>query len=337
MTSAPAADPFRNRLLALIAAIIGVAALRASYPLTMPIVFAGVIVAALWPLKLWFDHWLPSWLSYLLTILVLAIVLFGFAAAVALSIGQVLGVLSSKWPALEGSYDAAREWIGRSGVPLNGAADKRRVLAFAGMLASTVYGVVTYVGFIGVLVLLGLPEVPRFHAKMQSEMASGSRKELSAMLVNASEQVRGYLGTTLATSVLTGVASLGWAWVTGLDLALVWGLLNFLLNFIPVIGNIIGIIPPTLYAVVQFGGYTMPLVVFVGFAALQIAISNFVYPYLQGRQLALSPLAIVVAMTFWSWVWGIAGALIAVPLTAATVIVCSHFPQTRWIATLLSA
>jgi predicted PurR-regulated permease PerM len=95
-------------------------------------------------------------------------------------------------------------------------------------------------------------------------------------------------------------------------------------------------VPPTLYALIQFQGWTMPVIVFVGFAVLQIVISNFVYPMLQGRSLSLSPIAIVMALAFWSWVWGIAGALIAVPLTVALVIVCQHFSSTRWIATLLS-
>jgi len=81
----------------------------------------------------------------------------------------------------------------------------------------------------------------------------------------------------------------------------------------------------------------MSLIVFIGFAVLQIVISNFVYPTLQGHSLALSPVAIIVALAFWSWVWGIAGALIAVPLTAALVIICEHFRSTEWIARLLSS
>ena len=60
-------------------------------------------------------------------------------------------------------------------------------------------------------------------------------------------------------------------------------------------------------------------------------------PILQGKQLSLSPLAIIVAMTFWSWVWGIAGALIAVPLTAAVVMICGQFDRSRWIAKRLSS
>jgi len=152
-----------------------------------------------------------------------------------------------------------------------------------------------------------------------------------------SGQIRRYLGTTLATSILTGVASSLWSWMTGLELVLVWGILNFLLNFVPVIGNIVGIVPPVLFAFIQFGGWQMPLLVFAGFVVLQMTISNVVYPILQGKQLSLSPLAIIVAMTFWSWVWGIAGALIAVPLTAAIVMICGQFDRSRWIAKLLSS
>ena len=97
-----------------------------------------------------------------------------------------------------------------------------------------------------------------------------------------------------------------------------------------------GIVPPVLYAFVQFDGYLMPGIILLGFAVLQITISNFVYPILQGQRLSLSPLAIVISMAFWSWLWGIAGALIAIPLTAAAVIVCDNFARTRWFATLLS-
>ena len=119
------------------------------------------------------------------------------------------------------------------------------------------------------------------------------------------------------------------------------GVLNFLLNFIPIIGNMHGDCSPSLYAATQFQGFTMPLVVFLGFVVLQIAISNFIYPILTAddrlRRAPLSLSAVIIALTFWGWVWGIAGALIAIPLTAAIVIICQHFQSTEWIAQLLSS
>lgn len=330
-------DQYRDRLLTIIAVVAAVGALRVSYPIAMPLAFAGLIVGAVWPLKHWLDRWMPSWLSYALSILALIAVLAGFAAAVYLSLSQVIAVLGNGWPAVQNTYEQIARWAAERGLPLGRTMDQRRVVGLLEMLAASIYQFATYTGFIGLLVILGLPEVPRLRGKMRDELETRKQSEFVESIAAVSAQIRRYLGTTLATSILTGVASSVWALATGLDLALVWGLLNFLLNFIPLIGNIVGIIPPVLYAMVQFHGAGMPLLVFAGFAMLQIAISNFVYPILQGRQLSLSPLAIIVAMTFWGWMWGLAGMLLAVPLTAAMVIVCSHVDRTRWIAKILSA
>ncbi|MBV1691434.1 AI-2E family transporter [Novosphingobium sp. G106] len=225
--------------------ILVVAALRASYSVSMPLLFAAVIVAALWPLKLWLDRRLPSWLSYVLTIAALVIILTIFAAAVYLSVGQLLGVLSAQWPKIAELYDLAidraREWGIKTGA---GFLDQRRVFGFAQALASSVYSFVTYAGFIGLLVILGMPEVARLNAKIEVELEPHVGTAVRGAMVSISEQVRRYFGTTLATSLMTGIASTLWALATGLEMPIVWGLLNFLLNFIPVIGNIIGIVPP---------------------------------------------------------------------------------------------
>lgn len=337
MTDIPVQDRYRNRLLTLIATLLVIAALRIGFAITMPIAFAAITVAALWPLRRWLARFVPSWLAYTLTILALVAILGAFAAAVYLSIGQVIAVMASEWPSLERRYADLAGWAAQHGVPLSGTVDRQRIVGMIQMLASGVYAFVTYIGFIGLVVMLGLPEVPRVRRKLHALVEGGARRDMLEVAEAISGQVRRYLGTTLATSVLTGVASALWSWMTGLELALVWGLLNFLLNFVPVIGNIVGIVPPVLYVFVQFGGWHMPALVFVGFAIVQLTISNVVYPLLQGKQLSLSPLAIIVAMTFWSWVWGVAGALIAVPLTAAIVIVCNQFDRSRWIAKLLAA
>lgn len=337
MTDVPVQDRYRNRLLGIITAILLIAALRIGFAVIMPIAFAAIIVAALWPLKRWLARFMPSWIAYTLTLLSLVTILGAFAAAVYLSVGQVIGAMASEWAGIERGYAHLAGWAADRGVPLSGTINRQRIMALVQMLASGVYGFVTYVGFIGIVVMLGLPEVPRLRRKLYAMFEGGARRDMLDVGEEISGQIRRYLGTTLATSILTGVASAAWSWMTGLELALVWGILNFLLNFVPVIGNIVGIIPPVIFAFIQFGGWQMPALVLVGFVVLQMTISNVVYPILQGKQLSLSPLAIIVAMTFWSWVWGIAGALIAVPLTAAVVIICGQFDRSRWIARLLSA
>jgi AI-2 transport protein TqsA len=337
MTDVPVQDRYRNRLLGIITAILLIAALRIGFAVIMPIAFAAIIVAALWPLKRWLARSMPSWVAYTVTLLSLVTILGAFAAAVYLSVGQVIGALASEWAGLERGYGHLAAWAAERGVPLAGTINRQRIMGLVQMLASGVYGFVTYVGFIGIVVMLGLPEVPRLRRKLYEMFEGGARRDMLDVGEEISGQIRRYLGTTLATSILTGIASALWSWMTGLELALVWGILNFLLNFVPVIGNIVGIVPPVIFAFIQFGGWQMPTLVFVGFVILQMTISNVIYPILQGKQLSLSPLAIIVAMTFWSWVWGIAGALIAVPLTAAIVIICGQFDRSRWIAKLLSS
>ena len=329
-------EAIRNRLLAIVAVLVVTQALRASYTVTMPLAVAAVVIAAVWPVKPWLDRRLPSALSYAGTVLVLAAILIGFIAAVYFSLAQVVRAFAQTWDRFQTMYRSATQWADAWGVPLGAEDGYARLIGFGqGLLANT-YTVFVYLGFIALLVILGLPEVPALRRKIRDEFDGSERRQVFEAVDDVASKIRSYLGVTTLTSLITGIASALWAFLIGLDLAIVWGVLNFLLNYIPVIGNLVGIVPPPLYALVQFQNWSMPALAFVGFAIIQITISNFLYPMLQGRSLALSPLAVVVALAFWSWVWGIAGALIAVPLTATLVIACEHFQSTRWIALLLS-
>jgi predicted PurR-regulated permease PerM len=324
-------------MLTVIAVLLVIAGLRASFAVTMPVAAAIIVIAAIWPIKPWLDRALPSKVSYLGTILVLLFISIGFIAAVYFSTTEVLRAFSRNQEEFGRIYGSVSDWAAQWGFQgFGGQEGYSRLINFAQAVLANAYTVFVYLGFIAVLVILGLPEVPALREKAYEALNASDRRELIATADEIASSIRQYLGVTALTSVITGVASAVWAFTMGLDLALIWGVLNFLLNFVPVIGNIIGIIPPSLYAIIQFQNVTMPLIVFLGFAILQIAISNFVYPALQGRQLSLSPVAIVVALAFWSWLWGIAGALLAVPLTVAIVIICEHFRRTAWIAQLLS-
>ena len=329
-------DRIRNRLLTLIALILSIAALRWSYPVAMPLVVAFFIIAAAWPLKLWMERLLPSSLSSVGTILLLFLVLVGMLALLYVALAQVAQTLARNREQFRALYDAYAAWAQENGLPvLEGSGGYDRLVAIARILFWRIYAVLGYVGLIATLVIMGLPEVPALARKFRDQLHAAEHRELVDTVETVATKCRQYLGMTVLTSLITGAASTLWSFSIGLDLALTWGVLNFLLNFIPVIGNIIGIIPPTLYAVMQFDGWTRPAIVFAGFAVLQIVISNFVYPMLQGRSMSMPPVAIIISLLFWGWVWGVAGALLAVPLTAAIVIVCEHFKSTEWISNLL--
>jgi AI-2 transport protein TqsA len=330
-------DAIRNRALAVIAVILAIVGLRESYSVTMPLAAAIVVIAAVWPIKPWLEQVLPSKLSYLGAILILLLISVGFMAAVYFSVAQVVRAFAQNQQKFDRIYATAIDWASQWGFQgLGGQESYIRLIDFGQMLLSNTYTVFVYLGFITLLVMLGLPEVPAFRRKVHEALSAADRREVINTIDEIAHKIRRYLGVTALTSVITGVASALWSLAVGLELALVWGVLNFLLNFVPIVGNIIGIIPASFYAIVQFQSLTMFIVVFLGFSVLQIVISNFVYPTLQGRSLSLSPVAIVVALAFWGWVWGIPGALLAVPLTAALVIICQHFESTQWIVRLLS-
>ena len=318
-----------------IATVAVIGALKLGYPVAMPALFAVVVILASWPLHALLKRWLPTWLSYVLTMLALLALVLGFAWAVVLASSQTVDVLGSRWPQIVDRFHPLLQQLGIAATP-EATAITQHVGDIAKVVGASAYSVASYTGLIAILVALGFPEAGHLRRTLDRAFGESAEHEMMTIAIETSAQVRRYFAVMLVTSILTGLASAGVAFATGLELPLVWGLLNFLLNFIPVIGNIVGIIPPVLYAIVQFEGFTMPLVVLAGFAAIQIAISYFVYPVLQGRQLAISPVMVVLAMMFWSWMWGIAGALLAVPLTVVAIIVCEQSPHTRWLADLIA-
>ncbi len=310
--------------------------LKWSYPVAMPVAAAVLIIAAAWPIKPWLDRKLPSWLSYAGTILILFLVLLAFVSAIYFAASRVFEAFAARQDQFSELYAAYAGWASERGLPIPGAKDPGQLVDIARAVLASLYDMLTLLAVTSVLAIFALPEVPALRDKMRERLDGRDRQELFGTVGEIAQKVRDYLWTMTLTSSITGVASGLLALVVGLDLALVWGVLNFLLNYVPLVGNVVGTIPPALYAWVQFGNWQTALLVFAGFGVLQALISNVVEPVLQGRSLSLSPVAVVVALSFWGWVWGIAGVLLAVPLTAALVIVAQHFASTEWFAALLS-
>jgi len=332
----PLINTVRNRMLAFIATILAVAALRASYPVTMPLTASVLLIAAVWPVKLWLDRLIP-WASYIGASLILLFVLGLFFATLYFSAAQVVHAFGDNWGQLEVAYQAIMRWLNRWGIEGLELEERSRLIGVGQEVFSNASTILIYLGFIALLVMFGLREVDAMSKKIGREFGQGERREIARTIDEIAKRIRQYLGITLLTSLITGIATALWAFTIGLDLPLVWGILNFLLNFVPVLGNFVGIAPPTLYALMQFKSLSGTLLTLAGFSVIQIVISNFVCPLLQERGLSLSPIAVIVALTFWSWLWGFAGALIAIPLTVSLTIVCSQFENTRWIAVFLSS
>ena len=126
-------------------------------------------------------------------------------------------------------------------------------------------------------------------------------------------------------------------WAVGVDFAAFWALVIFLLNYIPIIGALLGVTFPSLLALVQFESVGPFLVTSLALGAAQFVVSNLIEPRLMGRKLNLSPLVIILSLAFWGMLWGVVGMILCVPIMVILMIICGHFAPTRPIAIMLSS
>jgi predicted PurR-regulated permease PerM len=145
----------------------------------------------------------------------------------------------------------------------------------------------------------------------------------------------------LFVQTLTGLMVAGLSWVAmaavGLNDSFLWALMIFLAVYIPVAGGIFAGVAPPLFALVQFEGYGRALILLIALQAVGVIIGNVVYPRMQGRSLNLDPVMVLLALAFWSAIWGVTGAFLSTPLTVMAMVVLAQFDGSRWIAVLLSA
>ena len=148
-------------------------------------------------------------------------------------------------------------------------------------------------------------------------------------------KVRWFMLIRTVLGLVSGLLATAWLWLLGVDFAPFWGVLFFLLNYLPNIGSIIAGIPPTVLAFVQLG-FGWAVLAAGGLIVMEQFIGNFLDPRLQGRTLNVSSVVVLLSVIFWGWIWGVPGALIAVPLTVTLILVCANTEALRPIAILLS-
>jgi AI-2 transport protein TqsA len=183
---------------------------------------------------------------------------------------------------------------------------------------------------------LGLLEVPEFREKLTRSLAQDEGERWFESLRRIITDFQIYIVVRTVIGLITGVLIWLLCVLVGLDFAFLWGFINFLLNYIPTLGSIIGVVPVSAFALIEFGIGVEALVVLLGVSGIQIVMGIYLDPLLQGRQLSLSPLVVLFSVTFWGWLWGVPGAFIAIPITIALVIACDQYDRTRWIAVLLA-
>ncbi len=146
-----------------------------------------------------------------------------------------------------------------------------------------------------------------------------------------------YLGIQTLMSIIMTVLSYIVMKAFGLDNALFWALVIFILNYIPVVGSVLAGLLPAAFALVQFDSLPMVGVMAGLLFVIQFVISNTLQPKMMGDSMNLSALVVILSLVLWQAMWGGVGAFLSAPLTVILMIVLAQFPTTRWMAVLLSA
>lgn len=327
-------------MLALCTAILVATALYFARSIFAPFAFALFMMAIVWPLQNALQRKLPDFLALLLTLIATVVVIAGFASMVVWGFSAVGQWMISHAPRFQELYAEWTHWLEEHDILVVGPLAERFDVTWWVHLFQTVAGRINNtVGFailVFIFMMLALIESGDVKQRLASLDNQARAGELTQASAEIAAKFRKYMVVRTQLSVLTGVAVWVFALLSGLELASAWGIIAFALNYIPFLGPFVATILPALFAMAQFDSWQLVAVVVMGLFAIQFVIGNYLEPLVAGAALAISPLAVVFAVFFWAFLWGIPGAFIGVPITIAMLTLCKHYRSTRWIATLLS-
>lgn len=211
----------------------------------------------------------------------------------------------------------------------------------AGVAQSVLSSLTSFGGFVFITILYAsflLSEITGFPEKIRRAFGSATDStDTLNMLARINHDIGSYLATKTLINVILGVICWIIMMLLGVEYAALWAIIIGLLNYIPYIGSIVGVAFPALFAVAQFGTLTIPLIATGLMTTAQVIIGNVVEPRMLSKSVNLSPMVVLIALAIWSALWGIPGAILAVPFTTILMIVLARREGTRPIAALLSS
>ena len=217
---------------------------------------------------------------------------------------------------------------------------QKRISSLGGIVQSVSGSFFSFMGnlmWVLLFMVFILAEREAFTKRLVNRLGQERSAPILDSMDNINDAIQQYLGLKTLISLLIGVMVTVVLWLLGIDFALLWGTLVFILNFIPTIGSIVATVPPIAITLFQYGSISKTLLVAALLIAMQVAVGNILEPKVMGRGLNLSPLVVLLSLIFWGWVWGIPGMLLSVPLTAALRIAMEQIDSTRTTAALISS
>jgi predicted PurR-regulated permease PerM len=325
-------------LIAIAAVIVVIAGIKAAAAIMVPFLLAAFIAILAGSPVYWLErHKVPVPIAITTVMVVILMILVAVGLFIAQSVTDFTAALPSYQERLSAAMLGLIQLLARFGIQL----DLETIQSYfdpgtaLNMVGTTLRGLSALMsnGFLILLtVIFILAEASSFPRKLASTLSDPDQQ--MPYFNEFADNINRYMAIKATTSLFTGLIAWGFLSVIGIDHALLWGLVAFLLNFVPNIGSVLASIPPILLALVQFGPLQAGIVA-VGYVVINVGIGAGVEPRFLGRGLGLSTLVVFLSLIFWGWTLGPVGMLLSVPLTMTAKIALEASPQTSWIGTLL--
>lgn len=281
----------------------------------------------------------PMPLTIAVVLLIVAVIIFLFGFGVYSTIEAFIAALPRYQQRAESLLASFWDFIQQAGLyDYVSTANWKELLDIGSMssfLSSSVGSLFTFfanvflVLFFMVFILAGTGGM---HSKIVQAFPRSDANRFQSIVQNIDTQIRKYLVTKTLISLVTGFFATIVLLFFDVDFALLWGVLTFLLNYIPNIGSIIATVFPVLFALIQFGNVGVALLLVVILTSIQMIMGNVVEPRVMGKTLNLSPLLVLTSLIFWGWLWGLVGMILSVPLVAIIKIIFENIPSLRPLA-----
>jgi predicted PurR-regulated permease PerM len=283
------------------------------------VMIAGLLAISIMPLLNWFvKKGVPGKFAFAVTILTILIGGLFVVILVGYSVTDLINQLPNYEPKIQEISTSINNTLTGMGIDINKLVsdmniDAKKILEIARSVIGAFGNLLSTSLIVILFIILILVELYKLQKKIESNEQSMAGK-IGKYIEEQSKGLRAYISITALTGLITAIGDLIILLFLGVDFALLWALLVFLFNFIPAVGNLLGLIFPTLLALVQFGP-THAIIVAVGFFIINFITENFVKPKFLKDSLNISLFLIFFSVIFWSWVLGFTGAILAVPLT----------------------
>ena len=333
--------PASRTIIITAALVIIIAGMKQAAPLLVPFLLSIFIAVISFPLM---SRLQQSGFSKGLSLTVVMLLVVFIGIGLTMLVGSSLTDFSRSLPdyqqKISAEWGQAIAWLQDHGISV---ADKLKAVAdpaaAMGLISSILKGfgnVLTNSLLIILMVVFLLMEAAGVNQKIllmreQTEDEDSDKDDFSQAFV---DKLREYMSMKTIISMITGIIIWLAMWLIGLDFPILWGVLAFMLNFVPNIGSTIAAVPAVMLALVQLG-FSSALLVMAVYVAINVLIGSVIEPRYMGKGLGLSTLVVFVSLVFWGWVLGSVGMLLSVPLTIAVKLALDCKPETQWLGHLL--